>query len=182
MLLVELGVGPQDEYLTLVANGWTPSRRGFPGDHIYLRRDKAYQADTSDTVSVTETDERMRSVTASVAVDYAAPVYTTPEIIAGETIVRAADIAELQMKLAAIREAYGMDVYLFTACLPHETSLALWSTHIAELQACIRQIAAFVNAWDTQSPSWAIVLPSMITTPGPSAAVMRQLRQIITML
>ena len=182
MLLVELGVGPQDEYLTLVANGWTPSRRGFPGDHIYLRRDEAYQTDTSDTVSVTETDERMRSVTASVAVDYAAPVYTTPEIIAGETIVKAADITELQMALAAIRDAYGMGVYWFTACLPQETSLALWSTHIAELQACIRQIAAFVNAWDTQSPSWAIVLPSMITTPGPSAAVMRQLRQIITML
>lgn len=182
MLLVELGIGPQDEYLTLVANGWTPSRRGFPGDHIYLKRNAAYQDDTMDSVSVTETDERMRSITATVAVDYAAPVYTNPQIIAGETIVRAVDITELQECLANLRESYGMTDFAFTPCVAGVTSLNLWTTHIAELQTCIRQIQSFINSWDLTSVSYAVILPRMITSNGPSAAVITQLRQIITML
>ena len=182
MLLVQLGNGPIDEYLTLLADGWTASRKGYPGDKIYLRRNSAYTANTTDAVSMTETDERMRSVTSSASVSYAAPVYTDPEIIAGTSIVKAADISEMQTQLAMIRENYGMDEYWFTACLPQVTSLTLWSTHIAELQDCIRQIQAFVNSWDLSSPSWAIILPTMLTTTGPSAAVIRQLRQIITML
>ena len=182
MLLVQLGNGPIDEYLTLLADGWTASRKGYPGDKIYLRRNSAYTSDTTESVSMTETDERMRTVTSSVSVEYTAPMYTDPEIIAGTSIVKAADISELQIKLAEIRDAYGMDPYLFTACFPQVTSLTLWPTHIREIQACIRQIQSFVNSWDLSSPSWAIILPTMLTTTGPSAAVIRQLRQIITML
>lgn len=182
MLLVQLGNGPIDEYLTLLADGWTASRKGFPGDKIYLRRNSAYTANTTESVSMTETDERMRSVTSSASVSYAAPVYTDPEIIAGTSIVKAADISEMQTQLAMIRENYGMDEYWFTACLPQVTSLTLWSTHISEIQDCIREIQSFVNSWDLSSPTWAIILPTMLTTTGPSAAVIRQLRQIITML
>ena len=182
MVLVELGNGPMDEYLTLVASGWTPSRKGFPGDHIYLRRDAAYQANTTETVNVTETDERMRSVTEPLSISYTVPVYTDPEIIAGTSIVKAVDITELQMRLALIREAYGMDEYWFTACLPQETSLNLWNTHVSEIHECIREIVSVINSWDLESPSWALILPTLITSTGPSAAVMQQLRQIITML
>lgn len=181
-VLVELGEGPVGEYLTLIADGWTPSRQGYPGDHVLLRKDTAYTASASDTVSVRETDERMRTIDTDMPVSYTVPTYTTPDIVAGRTIVRAADITELQMKLATIRAAYGMEEYWFTACLPQETSLTLWPTHIAEIHACIREIQSFINSWDLDSPSWALILPTLITSPGPSAAVMRQLRQIITML
>lgn len=182
MLLVTLGDGPLEEYLTLVASGWTPSRRGYPGDHIYLRRNAGYTGSTSESVTITETDERMRSVQTALAVNYAAPVYTNPEIIAGTTIVKAADITELQTILASIRAAYGMAAFTFTACIAGETSLTLWQTHITEIQNCITEIKNYVNAWDTESPTYAIILPTMITTGGPSAAVMQQLRQIVTML
>lgn len=182
MLLVTLGDGPLEEYLTLVASGWTPSRRGYPGDQIYLRRNSSYTGSASETVNITETDERMRSVQTALAVNYAPPVYTNPEIIAGTTIVKAADITELQTILASIRAAYDMPAYTFTPCIAGETSLTLWQTHIAELQACITEIKNYVNAWDTSSPTYAIILPNMITTGGPSAAVMQQLRQIVTML
>lgn len=182
MLLVELGEGPQEEYLTLIANGWSPSRRAYPHEHVYLRRDAAYQADTAETVTVTETDERMRSVTTTVTVDYAAPVYTTPSIVKGETIVHAADITELQLILADIRYAYGMSEYMFSVARAGETSLNMWTTHIAEIQQCIRQIQAYINGWDTSSPTSAIILPTMLTASGPSADVMNQLRQIVTML
>lgn len=182
MLLVTLGEGPMEEYLSLVADGWTPSRRGYPGDHIYLRRNIAYAGTTSETVSVTETDERMRSVTTDLAVNYAPPTYTHADIIAGETIVHAADIVELQQHLARIREAYGMEAYTFTPCEAGVTSLTLWPTHIAELQACAQEIQAFVNAWDTQSPAWAIILPALLTSAGPSADVLNQLRRVITLL
>lgn len=182
MLLVTLGDGPNEEYLTLVANGWSPSRKAYPGEKIYLKRNSAYQAATSETVSVTETDERVRSIDTTVDVEYTPPEYTTPVIIPGGTIVKAADITELQIQLAYIRESYGMDDYVFTACLPQETSLTLWPTHISEIQACIREIQSFVNSWDPDSVSYAIILPSMISTFGPSAAVINQLRQIITML
>lgn len=182
MLLVTLGEGPLGEYMTLVADGWTPSRRGYPGDHIYLRRNAGYAGNTSETVSVTETDERMRSVTTALEVNYAAPTYTNPAIVAGETIVRAADITELQNILAQLRTAYGMEPYTFTPCVAGVTSLTLWPTHVAELQACIRDIQTFVNAWDTQSPSWAVILPTMLTSSGPSAAVLTQLRQMVTLL
>lgn len=182
MLLVTLGDGPREEYLTLVSTGWTPSRRGYPGDHIYLRKNSSYTGSAAETVTITETDERMRSVQTALAVHYAAPIYTNPEIIAGTTIVKAADITDLQTYLSDIRRAYNMEEFTFTPCVPQKTSLTLWPTHIAELQACIREIQSYINSWDTESPTYAIILPTMITATGPSAAVMQQLRQIVTML
>ena len=182
MFLVTLGDGPLEEYLTLIADGWTPSRRGYPGDKIYLKRNRSYSAATSDSITITETDERMRSVQDTLAVNYAPPDYTTSEIIAGTTIVNAADITELQTILNDIRTAYGMTEFTFTPCIAGVTSLTLWVTHITEIQNCIIEIRNFVNAWDTASPTYAIILPSMIMSTGPSAAVMNQLRTIVTML
>lgn len=182
MLLVELGEGPIDEYMTLVANGWTPSRRGLPHDHIFLKRNAAYSTATEESITLTETDERMRSIDTTVSVSYEAPEYTNAEIIAGGTIVKAADITELQDALNHIRAGYGMEEYTFTACVAGVTSLTLWTTHITELQNCAREIQAYINAWDTQSPTWAVILPSMVTTLGPSAEVMNQLRRIVTLL
>lgn len=182
MLLVTLGNGPMEEYLSLVASGWTPSRRGFPGDQIYLRRNRSYAGNTSDVVEITETDERMRQVTMQLAIEYAPPEYTSAEIIAGTTLVKAADITELQDVLADIRSAYGMNAFEFTPCIAGETSLTLWATHITELQTCITEIKNYVNAWDTDSPTYAIILPTMLTAAGPNAAVLNQLRQIVTML
>ena len=182
MLLVTMGDGPNDEYLTLVASGWTPSRKAYPGEKVYLKRDSSYQAATTESVTVTETDERVRSIDETVSVAYSPPVYTTTEIVAGGTIVKAADITELQEYLADIRESYGMAAFTFTSCVAGVTSLTLWQTHISEIQTCIRQIQTFVNAWDPASVSYALILPTMLTTFGPSAAVINQLRQIITML
>lgn len=182
MFLVTLGDGPLEEYLTLVADGWTPSRKGYPGDKIYLRKNAGYNGAASDSVTITETDERMRSVNAALSVSYSPPVYTTPEIIAGTTIVNAADITELQDILTDIRTAYGMEAFTFTPAISGVTSLTLWPTHIAEIQNCITEIRDFVNAWDMASPTYAIILPTMRVTAGPSADVMNQLRQIVTLL
>ena len=182
MFLVTLGVGPENEYLTLIANGWTPSRQGYPGEKVYLRKNRSYSAATSETITITETDELMRSIDKTLAVNYAAPVYTTPEIIAGTTLVKAADITELQTILANIRTAYGMSAFTFTECVAGVTSLTLWATHISEIQTCITQIKNFINAWDTQSPTYHVILPTMLTATGPSASVMKQLRTIVTML
>lgn len=182
MFLVTLGQGPLEEYLTLIADGWTPSRKGYPGDKIYLKKNRSYSASSSGNITITETDERMRSVDKTLAVNYAAPVYTTPSIVAGTTIVKAADITELQTILANIRTAYGMSAYTFTECVAGVTSLTQWVTHITEIQNCILEIKNYINAWDAQSPTYAIILPTMIATVGPSAAVMNQLRQIVTML
>lgn len=182
MMLVTLGDGPIGELITLVADGWTPSRQGYPGDKIYLRKNTGYSANTSETVSVTETDQRMRSLATDASVVYNAPVYTNEEIIAGTTIVKAADITELQEILADIRTAYDMDAFTFTPCIAGETSLNLWITHITEIQNCITEIKDYINAWDTSSPNFAIVLPTMIATVGPSAAVLNQLRMLVTML
>lgn len=182
MFLVTLGNGPVGGLLSLIAEGWTPSRQGYPGDHVYLQRNSTYQQTTSDSITITETDTLMRSVDKTLAVNYAAPVYTSATIEAGTTIVKAADITELQTVLANIRTAYGMAAYTFTACVAGVTSLTLWATHIAELQACITEIKNYINAWDTASPTFAVILPAFISSPGPSAAVINQLRQIVTML
>ena len=182
MLLVTLGNGPIDGLLTLVADGWTPSRQGYPGDKIYLLRNSAYSGETEDSVTITETDQLMRSVQLTLAVDYAPPEYTNTDIVAGTTIVKAADITELQDALQDIRTAYGMAAYTFTDCVAGETSLTLWSTHIAEIQNCIRSIQSYINAWDVESTTYHVILPTMLTAPGPNAAVINQLRKIVTML
>lgn len=182
MFLLTLGNGPSNEYLTLIASGWTPSRQGYPGDHVYLLRDSTYQQATSDTITITETDQLMRSVDKTLAVSYAAPSYTNETVEAGTTIVKAADITELQTALANIRTAYGMTAYTFTACVAGVTSLTMWATHIAELQACITEIKNYINAWDSSSTLFHVILPAFITTPGPSAAVINQLRTMVTML
>ena len=182
MLLVTLGNGPIDGLLTLVADGWTPSRQGYPGDKIYLLRNSAYSGETEDSVTITETDQLMRSVQLTLAVDYAPPEYTNTDIVAGTTIVKAADITELQDALQDIRTAYGMDAYTFTDCVAGETSLTLWSTHIGEIQNCIRSIQSYINAWDVESTTYHVILPTMLTAPGPNAAVINQLRKIVTML
>lgn len=182
MVLVQLGDGPRDDLLTLVADGWTQSRRAYPNRKIYLKRNSSYTSAKTETVVVTETDEMVRSITADLDIDYSPAVYTQPSVIAGTTIVKAADITELQEALATIRDGYGMEETEFTPCVSGVTSLELWQTHIAELHDCIREIQTFVNSWDTDSGSYAIILPTLITSFGPSAAVINQLRKIVTML
>lgn len=182
MFLLTLGNGPSDGLLALVANGWTASRQGYPGDKVYLMRNSTYQQATTDSVTITETDQLMRSVDKTLAVEYAPPAYTNETVEAGTTIVKAADITELQTALANIRTAYGMSAYTFTACVAGVTQLTLWATHIAEIQACINEIKNYINAWDTASTTFHVILPTMLTAPGPSADVLNQLRQIVTML
>ena len=182
MLMLTMGNGPQGLPQTIVADGWTPSRKGYPFGHVYLKRNSPYTEDTTETVTVTVTDELVRTATTELSIVYTKPTYTQPAIVAGETVVHAADITELQEQLNAIREAYGMEEYTFTPCVAGETSLTLWRTHLTELQACAVEIKDFINAWDTQSISYAIILPQLITTDGPSAAALNQIRQIVTML
>lgn len=182
MLMLTMGNGPQGLPQTIVADGWTPSRKGYPFGHVYLKRNAPYTEDTTETVTVTVTDELVRTATTELSIVYTKPTYTQPAIVAGETVVHAADITELQEQLSAIREAYGMEAFTFTPCVAGETSLTLWRTHLTELQACAVEIKDFINAWDTQSISYAIILPQLIITDGPSAAALNQIRQIVTML
>lgn len=182
MVMTTIGEGPRSDLLVLVADGWTPSRKALPHSQVYLKRNSAYAAATTEAVSVTETDELVRTVTGSLSIDYAPPTYTQPTITAGGTIVKAADITELQTALNVIRDGYGMDDFTFTPCEAGVTSLTLWQTHIEEMHDCIREIQSFVNAWDTDSPTYAIILPTLLTAFGPNAAVINQIRQIVTML
>ena len=182
MVLTTLGQGPRSDLLVLVADGWTPSRKAVPESKVYLRRNTAYTGAVFESVNVTETDELVRTVTGTLEISYTPPAYTQPTIVSGGTIVKAADISELQQNLNTIREAYGMTASVFTPCEAGVTSLGLWQTHIAELHQSIKEIQTFVNSWDTQSSSYAIILPNLITSYGPRAAVINQIRQIITML
>lgn len=135
-----------------------------------------------ETVTVTETDELMRSIETEVTVTYTPRTYTVDPVIACETIVRATDITSLQTGLNTIRIRYGMSTYTFTPCYAGITSLTLWPTHISEIQDCITEIQTYVNAWDSESISYSIILPTMLISQGPSAAVINQLRKIITLL
>ena len=182
MVLTTIGEGPRSDNLSLVANGWTPSRKALPESKIYFKRNSPYSAATSETVVVTETDEMIRTVTGNLSIAYAPISYTQSDVIAGTTIVRAADITELQDALNVIRYGYGMSASVFTACVAGVTSLELWQTHITELHNSIREIQTFVNSWDTQSPTYAVILPSLLYSLGPNAAVINQIRTIITML
>lgn len=181
-LLLQLGRGPTGALLTVVADGWTASRRAYPGQKVYLRKNTAYTADTEDTVTVTVTDELVRTATVDIDVSYAAPVYTQPTISAGDTVVKAADITELQEIYNDLRQSYGLEAVEFTPCVAGETSLTLWETHISELHDTVRDIQAVINAWDPSSVTWAVILPPLILTYGPSAAAINQLRDLATIL
>lgn len=182
MLLVTLGNGYQGAQVSLVANGWTASKDALPGSKVYLRKNTRYGTDTEETVAVTQTDGIARTLTANIRIDYMTLDLTDSVIEAGTTLIKAAHITELQNAFDSVRHSYGMALYQWTACIAGVTPTSLWPTHIAELQACAREIAAFINAWDTESTTFHVVLPTMLTSYAPTAAVLTQLRTILTML
>lgn len=182
MLLVTLGQGLAGAELTLVAQGWTVSRAALPGEKVYLKKNAAYSSDSDTSITVTETDGLARSLDTTVRIDFDNVDYTDSEIIAGTTIIKAAHITELQNAFDVVRAGYGLNAYIWTACTAQITQTALWSTHIAELQACAREIANFINAWDTESASFHVKLPTLLTSPAPAANVLMQLRSILATL
>lgn len=93
--------------------------------------------------------------------------YTDAAIEAGETRIKAVHITELQTNVNLLRESMGLSPYTFTAIRPGYTSLAGWSTHIAELREALDEIAVDHEMW------------LEITENRPRADVMMQLRRVV---
>lgn len=106
--------------------------------------------------------------TITLEIDYAhLSDYTDPEIIPGETPVRAVHITELQVNTAALREAYNCVDYTFTSIRAHYTSLADWTAHIMELREAIDGLGVDHEDW------------LEIAQNSPRADVLMQLRRVL---
>lgn len=93
--------------------------------------------------------------------------YTDPTITPGETPIKAVHITELQTNVNLLRASMGLTEYAFSAIRAGYTSLAGWSSHIAELRAALDEITTTHEAW------------LEITENKPRADVLLQLRQVV---
>jgi hypothetical protein len=83
-----------------------------------------------------------------------------------------------------IRQYYGLSAVVWAETITAGiTKSRGWKAHIVELQQAISDVVTLVNGWDTVSSINRIAAFTWIT-PGvkPSAAVMNQIRQVITWL
>lgn len=93
--------------------------------------------------------------------------YTDPEIVAGQTAIKAAHITELQINTNQQRISRGLAEHAFTEIVAGITELSGWSAHISELRAAIDETGVEHDAW--------IDIP----VNCPTAAVMMQLREVV---
>ena len=105
-------------------------------------------------------------------INYRLPLetYTDPEIIAGETPIKAVHMLELQENINIIRQGYALSDYKFSAIRAGYTSLGGWADHIREMRAAIDAIGESHEAWLT------------ITENKPRADVMAQMRRVVDAL
>lgn len=96
--------------------------------------------------------------------------YTDPVLTAGQTRIKAVHMLELQENINVLRMAHGKDDYTFTTIQAGYTSLAGWTSHVAEMRAAIDEITTEHEAWIA------------ITENRPTAAVIEQLRRVVDTL
>lgn len=96
--------------------------------------------------------------------------YTDPEIIAGETPIKAVHMAELRENINIVRVGYGLAECSFAQITPGYTSLGGWLDHINEMRAAIDAIGAKHEDW------------ILLEVNQPRADVMEQLRRVVAAL
>lgn len=82
---------------------------------------------------------------------YVAPInlldYTDVPLVAGETPVKAVHMIELQTNINMLRESQNLPAYEFSEIVSERTSLADWSTHVAELRTALDETDKTHDAW-----------------------------------
>ena len=183
-LLITAGSDPDGDALSIQAAGFLASSSPVTGGgKSVLRRSAAWEAGTYP-VTVQNVDPSAGSALTDVQITVLSPAWTDDPIIAGTTRIKAAHINELRQALETVCAYYGMAAPSWETgqVIAGVTPDYLFPAHAAELQSVVRQIAAFVNAWDPTSSGNNIILPSLENPSTPKAAVINQLRQIVTLL
>lgn len=183
-LLVTAGTDTDGDALTIQASGFYASSSPVEsGGKSLLRRATALEAGTY-AVTVQNVDPSAGSALTDVQITVLSPAWTDDPIIAGTTRIKAAHINELRQALETVCAYYGMAAPTWETgeVIAGVTPDYLFPAHVAELQQAVRDIAAYVNAWDASSASNNIILPAMETPTIPKAAVINQLRKIIPLL
>lgn len=93
--------------------------------------------------------------------------YTDPELVRGETYVKAVHMTELQTNVNIIRTDRGLDEYSFTSIAPMETSLARWNDHVLEIRSAIDEMNVVHEGWIA------------LTENYPRFGVLVQLRRVV---
>jgi hypothetical protein len=96
--------------------------------------------------------------------------YTDPEIIAGETPIKAVHMRELRENINIIRVGYGLAACSFAEIVPGYTSLGGWLDHINEMRAAIDETGVSHEDW------------ILLEDNCPRADVMEQLRRVVAAL
>ena len=96
--------------------------------------------------------------------------YTDPEIIAGETPIKAVHMLELRENINIIRAGHGLAAWGFAQIVPGYTSLGGWLDHINEMRAAIDETGAAHEDW------------ILLEVNCPRADVIQQLRRVVAAL
>lgn len=186
-LLVVVGADSDGHQQTVTAPGYSPSTAGAcaPGKKLVLQRIGALMEAGNVTDTLTSTDALGLASTASRSYTYGPLTFTDSSLVSGITPIKASHINELRAAINSVREYYGLAPVTWASTVAAGiTSLAGWKAHIQELREALEGIAAFINGWDTASTTNNVTLPEWIAIPQnkPTAAVVRQLRDVIPLL
>lgn len=186
-LLVTVGADSDGHQQTVTAPGYSPSTAGAcaPGKKLVLQRIGALMEAGSVTDTLTSTDALGLASTASRSYTYGPCAFTDSSLASGITPIKAAHINELRAAVNTVREYYGLAPITWASTVAAGiTSLGGWKAHIQEIREALEGIAAFINGWDTASTTNNVTLPEWIAIPlnKPTAAVVRQLRDVIPLL
>lgn len=184
--LVTLGSDPEAHMQVITADGYTASRASnlAAGAKVILRRASNATAGTVSISAKTADVHGLESSAVTRDTTYATPNYTDTIESGGPAKVKAAHVTELRTMVNTIRAYYGLSAVSWAETITAGiTKTRNWKAHVIELQQAINDVVTLVNGWDDVSPTNRIAAFTWIT-PGvkPSAAVMNQIRQVITWL
>lgn len=181
-ILVTAGTDADGDPLTVGAAGYTASTSpAASGGNVILR--KATETSGMQDVTVSNTDPNAGTASASVSFTVSVLAWTDDPIVAGTTQIKAAHMNEIRTALDNVCDYYGINRTAWAEpIIAGQTPDINWPAHVAEIRQTIQRIVDFVNSWDTESTTHRIILPAMKTALRPSAEIMNQLREIITLL
>lgn len=184
IVLVTVSDGGSAENLTVSAEGYTASRSKKLSSYARVRlRRKNPMTESSETITVINTDSAGNAASALGLAIVGATVFTDPVLVKNETPVKAVHINELRAMLDDIAMYYGLEPHDWNEYVEAGTTLlANWAAHVLEIQEEIRRIAQYVNEWDSNTVTHSITLPVFETPTTPKASVIEQLRYCITLL
>lgn len=183
--LVTVGTDSEDEVQTMT---YTPAvtvsrTSNIHGNDKIVARISSKVSSGSNSLGITQTDPYAATSGLTLPYTYAPVEWTDATVEAGTTLIRAAHLNEIRSVLDDLCTWYGISPTEWAEeIVAGETPTAHWESHIAEIHAAVRRIVNYVNAWDETAETAQITLPALITSTAPAAAVISQLRQIVTAL